>query len=285
MSKRFKYRLQYRPMTTPNFKKINDVIALVSTLALVIFTASIISKVIWQVLEKDSSFPISKTLDINTTETSVNLRLPSNLFGSLASTEPAKYSKIEKTRLNLVLVGILAKQENPSVIIKQQGDKENIYQINDFITPTTILKEVFSDYVVLERNGNLEKLEIIRKGLEESNTNNAPSYEISNSNKSKLSQYLKDLNNKPENLFNVLSVEPNYSNGELRGFIISPGTEKALFEGLGFQKNDIILNINNNELTNLSQAFKLKNVLVEQKLFNFKVERKGQIKFLTINLN
>jgi general secretion pathway protein C len=272
-------------MTTPNFKKINDVIALVSTLALVIFTASIISKVIWQVLEKDNSFPASKTLDINTTETSVNPRLPSDLFGSLASTEPAKYSKIEKTRLNLVLVGILAKQENPSVIIKQQGDKENIYQINDFITPTTILKEVFSDYVVLERNGNLEKLEIIRKGLEESNTNNAPSYEISNSNKSKLSQYLKDLNNKPENLFNVLSVEPNYSNGELRGFIISPGTEKALFEGLGFQKNDIILNINNNELTNLSQAFKLKNVLVEQKLFNFKVERKGQLKFLTINLN
>lgn len=285
MSKRFKYRLQYRPMTTPNFKKINDVIALVSTLALVIFTASIISKVIWQVLEKDNSFPASKTLDINTTETSVNSRLPSNLFGSLTSSEPAKYSKIEKTRLNLVLVGILAKQENPSVIIKQQGDKENIYQINDFITPTTILKEVFSDYVVLERNGNLEKLEIIRKGLEESNSNNAPSYEISNSNKSKLSQYLKDLNNKPENLFNVLSVEPNYSNGELRGFIISPGTEKALFEGLGFQKNDIILNINNNELTNLSQAFKLKNVLVEQKLFNFKVERKGQIKFLTINLN
>jgi general secretion pathway protein C len=285
VSKRFKYRLQYRPMTTPNFKKINDVIALVSTLALVIFTASIISKVIWQVLEKDNSFPISKTLDINTTETSVNSRLPSNLFGSLTSSEPSKYSKIEKTRLNLVLVGILAKQENPSVIIKQQGDKENIYQINDFITPTTILKEVFSDYVVLERNGNLEKLEIIRKGLEESNTNNAPSYEISNSNKSKLSQYLKDLNNKPENLFNVLSVEPNYSNGELRGFIISPGTEKALFEGLGFQKNDIILNINNNELTNLSQAFKLKNVLVEQKLFNFKVERKGQLKFLTINLN
>jgi general secretion pathway protein C len=285
VSKRFKYRLQYRPMTTPNFKKINDVIALVSTLALVIFTASIISKVIWQVLEKDNSFPASKTLDINTTETSVNLRLPSNLFGSLTSSEPSKYSKIEKTRLNLVLVGILAKQENPSVIIKQQGDKENIYQINDFITPTTILKEVFSDYVVLERNGNLEKLEIIRKGLEESNSNNAPSYEISNSNKSKLSQYLKDLNNKPENLFNVLSVEPNYSNGELRGFIISPGTEKALFEGLGFQKNDIILNINNNELTNLSQAFKLKNVLVEQKLFNFKVERKGQIKFLTINLN
>ena len=285
MSKRCKYRLQYRPMTTPNFKKINDVIALVSTLALVIFTASIISKVIWQVLEKDNSFPVPKTLDNSTTQIIVNYRLPSNLFGSLTATEPAKYSKIEKTRLNLVLVGILAKQENPSVIIKQQGDKENIYQINDFITPTTILKEVFSEYVVLERNGNLEKLEIIRKGLEESNTNNASSYEISNSNKSKLSQYLKDLNNKPENLFNVLSVEPNYSNGELRGFIISPGSEKALFEGLGFQKNDIILNINNNELTNLSQAFKLRSVLVEQKLFNFKVERKGQIKFLTINLN
>ena len=60
--------------------------------------------------------------------------LPENLFGSLKSTEKINHSKIEITRLNLVLVGILSGQENPSVIISKEGAKEKIYQINDLIS-------------------------------------------------------------------------------------------------------------------------------------------------------
>jgi len=271
-------------MNAPNFQKINNIIALACAFALIIVTASIISKVIWKILEKDNAFPLTKVFDDNT-ETDINLSLPVNLFGTLGAPEKPKHSKIESTRLNLLLVGILAKPENPFVIIKTEEGKEGIYRINDLITPTTILKEVFSQYVILEHNGNIEKLVMNRKSIDIAKTVNTSGFQISAPNKSKLKQYLEELKTNPQNLLEVLSVSPNFNNSKLRGFIISPGKEKVLFEELGFQKNDIILDINNNELNNLSLAINLRKELATQKLFDFKIERKGQIKYLTLNLN
>ena len=271
-------------MNTPNFKKINSVTALICTLALIITSASIISKVVWQVLDKETSFPVNKVLS-NALKVSPSSPLPTDLFGALNSAEDVIHSKIENTRLNLVLVGILSKQENPSVIIIKEGEKEKIYQINDYITPNTILREVFSQYVIIERNGVIEKLAIKREKMDTSYTGKASSFKITQSNKLKLKDYLEDLKTSPESLFEVLSVQPNFVNGKLRGFIIAPGIEKELFRDLGFQKNDIIININNSDLNNLLEAIKLRDILAEQKIFNITIERKGQIKFLTINLN
>lgn len=271
-------------MRTLELKKINNAIAIASTLALVIVTASIISKIVWQILDKDIPPLLTSSL-LNTIETEAISPVQTDLFGTLNSEEVSSHSAIENTRLNLALIGILSKQKNPSVIIKKEGGKEKIYHINDSITPNTTLKEIFSQYVILDRNGTIEKLEIKRAKIGDAKEDIASDFQITTSDKSKLKGYLKDLKMKPEKLFNVLSVQPNLSNGKLRGFIISPGSEKALFNDLGFQNNDIILNINNSELNNLSQAIKLRDILTEQKLFDFIIERKGQIKYLSINLN
>ena len=55
-------------MSTLNFKKINNILALVCTLALIVIAASIISKVVWQIIDKEASFPISKAFsnDVDT---------------------------------------------------------------------------------------------------------------------------------------------------------------------------------------------------------------------------
>ncbi len=76
-------------MNTPNFKKINSVTALVCTLALIITSASIISKVVWQVLDKETSFPVNKVLS-NTLKTLPSSPLPTDLFGALNSEEEPK---------------------------------------------------------------------------------------------------------------------------------------------------------------------------------------------------
>jgi len=271
-------------MNTLEFKKINKFLALVCTLLLIIIGASIISKLVWQIIDKETSFPIANILS-SSIKTNSTLSLPTNLFGALNSTEETNHSKIETTPLNLVLFGILSKQVNPSVIISKEGEKEKIYQINDFITPNTVLKEIFSQYVILDRNGTIEKLEIKREKLDASYVDNASNSKITQSNKLKLNNYLKDLKKNPENLFDILSVQPNFINGRLRGFIISPGIEKELFKDLGFKKNDIILNINNSALNNLSEAIKLRDILVEKKIFNITIERNGLTKFFSINLN
>ena len=264
-------------MSTHNYNKINNIIALVCAFALIIITASIISKLIWQFLEKNDTVVLTELLD-NNTETQDKLALPFDLFGALDAPVTQNHSQIVSTRLNLTLIGILYKKNHPFAIIKQGGGKEKAYQINDFVTPSTRLKEVFSHYVILEHNGNIEKLVMKRNSIESG-------IQISASNRSKLKHYLQELKTNPQNLTEVLSVQPNFNNEELRGFIISPGREKALFEELGFQKNDIILNINNNELNNLSQAIKIRKELAEQQTFDFIIERKGQIQYLTLNLN
>ena len=121
-------------MNANYLKKINNFAALICTLAAIIILASIISKVVWQIFDKNSTEPISKVLDRAAKATSISA-LPFNLFGSLNTLDEVKLTKIENTRLNLVLVGILSKQENPSVIIIKEGGPEKIYKINDFITP------------------------------------------------------------------------------------------------------------------------------------------------------
>ena len=271
-------------MNTLNLRKINNTTALICTFILILTSASIISKIFWHFIDHEASLPIEKTLN-RTSEIASELPLPYNLFGAQNAQEKPNHNKIENTPLNLILVGILSKQDSPSVIIIKEGGKEKIYQINDFITPNTILKEVFSQYIIIERNGALEKLEIKRNKMSTEKTLFSSNSKLEAPKKLILRGYLQDLKTNPEKLLDVLSVQPNMRNGQLRGFIIAPGSEKALFEELGFQINDIILNINNRELNNLSQAIKLREVLAEKTIFDIIIERKGQIKSLSINLN
>ena len=271
-------------MRTHNFQKVNNTIAVVFTFALIVGSASIISKLIWQFVEKDNTLAPTKFLE-NNFESDSDLTLPFNLFGAIDNPVELNHSQIASTRLNLTLIGILNKKNHPLAIIKQAGGKEKIFGINDLISPSIMLKEVFSKYVIIDHNGSIEKLILKRKGINVEKNNSQAGVQISTSNKLKLKHYLLELKNNPNNLLEVLSVQPNFNNEKLRGFIISPGKEKTLFETLGFQKNDIILSINNNELNNLSQAIKLRKELAQQQTFDFKIERSGQIKYLTLNLN
>jgi len=271
-------------MSTNNLQKVNKIVALLCTIAIIVVTASIISKLVWQVLDKNKSV----TLDSWASKKQVvekSLYLPKNLFGAINEISKKSHSKIQNTRLNITLIGILYKKDKPFVIIRHEGGKEKIYQVNDFVTPSTTLKEVYSNYVILEHNDKIEKLVLRRNDINAENISNKPTVQISNSNKSKLNHYLEVLKTNPQNLSEILFVEPNYKNQKLHGFVISPGREKALFEELGFQKNDIILSINNHKLNNLLQAVKLRSELSQKRHFEFTIDRKGQIHYLTLNLN
>ncbi|MCS5550195.1 MAG: hypothetical protein NZ811_01625, partial [Gammaproteobacteria bacterium] len=214
--------------------------------------------------------------------------LPYHLFGTLKSSTQQDYNNVNKTRLNLVLMGILKQQNNSLAIIKNGSIKSKIYKLGDFITPSVSIKEIYPEYIIIENNSNLEKLELKRKEIEFNTAHtqdDSDEIRITTKDKSKLQRYLTQLNTNPKKLLSIVSVRPNYNNKTLRGFVISPGSEKALFQELGFKKNDIILSINDTTLNNLSQAIKLRKDLAEQKYFNFTIDRQGSIQSLSIDLN
>ena len=270
-------------MYIKNYQQINKKIALASTFILIILSASIISKLVWQVLEKESNNSyISKPTIQNNTKA---VLLPNNLFGTLQSAVKQQHNDIKSTRLNLSLIGILNQDQQSLAIIKQGSGKDKIYKINDLINSSTSIKEIHAKYVILSRNGSFEKLSMKHNKIDFSKkkTTHKPS-SISKSNRSKLMGYLQQLNTNPQKLLSIVSVKPNYTNNGMRGFVISPGAERQLFTKLGFKNNDTIISINNTELTNLSQAIKLRKELSKQTYFDFMIERKGQILPLSVNL-
>ena len=72
-----------------------------------------------------------------------------------------KSTDIPKTKLNLILRGVLAdidaNAEDSSVII-QSSSQDKLYSPGDSLPGGVTLKEVHSDHVILSRNGQFEKL-------------------------------------------------------------------------------------------------------------------------------
>ncbi|WP_252176327.1 type II secretion system protein N [Endozoicomonas sp. 4G] len=84
------------------------------------------------------------------------------LFGANHQPEVARQpADIPKTRLNLVLRGILGERDQKnkySSAIIQGSNQDKLYGIGDPLPGGAILKEVHPDHVVLSSNGQLETL-------------------------------------------------------------------------------------------------------------------------------
>ncbi|WP_369177949.1 type II secretion system protein N [Candidatus Thiodubiliella endoseptemdiera] len=227
------------------------------------------------------------------------LDLPDKLFGSVGSAiKPHKL--IRKTRLNLTLIGVLSQQKNALAIIKQDN-KEKIYKINDEINAVAYVKAIYSKYIVINHNGNDEKLSIKHKAvpMERAKKERKPrKKKMANAQKindNSIDQNgvivietrdklkLKKILGSPEKMLSVISVQPNYRDGDLYGFKLNPGKEKVLFKKIGLQSGDVILEVNGISLDNW---FKLVPARLEMSKQNFDlvIKRKNRMHFLSINL-
>lgn len=276
-------------MEDKKYQQINNKIAQFANFALIVLSASMIAQLTWQFLPKNARLEPTNPLT-NPPDNTAKIALPHTLFGVFRE-DKKNHTQTKKTLLDLTLMGVLKSENNPLAIIKSGNSTERIYKINDVINASTTLVEIYSKYVILSRDGVEEKLAIKQANFPASksgakNSNPQAQKPISRANKTKLKRYLKQLTTRPRKLLSVVRVNPNFNkSGQLNGFVISPGSERALFKQLGFKKNDIILNINNTALTDLSQAIKIRKELSTQTEFDFIIDRDGFIQSLTVNLN
>ncbi|CAC9979743.1 hypothetical protein [uncultured Gammaproteobacteria bacterium] len=240
----------------------------------------------------------AKTLKSNAN----NMRAYNNLFGQFQRTKIRQnnYKKVKLSPLNLTLVGTVFKAKNALAIIKNGSDKAKIYQQGDQVTSSALLKDVAKDYVVIERDGKLEKILIKFNYV---NPNNHPNGKIvdldefkpkasssssdglSKAQKHKLGDYLKEISSNPKGLLSLISIAPNFSDGKLTGFKLNSGKEKRLFKELGFREHDIVTRINDKILDNLSASFEVIKLLKQTKNFDFYLDRQGEQHIITIDLN
>lgn len=85
------------------------------------------------------------------------------IFGSYLIKDHA----IPSTVLNLKLLGVLksTKTSNSQVIIKLNNGKEKIFHLNDFLPGNAKIIKINDTTIILDRNGNIEKLQLDKDKL------------------------------------------------------------------------------------------------------------------------
>lgn len=235
---------------------------------------------------------ISSSIDISTL-------LEFNLFGDEQQKiiVEAPQANAPVTRLALKLRGIFAAETlaKANAIIEDNAGKQAVYFIDDKlkVAGQVFLREVHVDHIIIESNGKRETLKLEGSQL--------PSLKISQSNKKrnnkvqdkrndqqlsrKLNRYRNKLMSDPRSVADVIAGRPHVVNDELKGFKISPGKDKRLFQELGLRRGDVVTSINGIALTNMQDAMRLMADAQTLQELSVNIERNGESLSLLLNLN
>lgn len=256
-------------------------------------SAWIIGKMVWM-FDSDQTAVAAWTPAVSTRQASQTNFDVTNLqqgaiFGRYTEqvTAPVTPVKVDapKTRLNLVLVGVVASSEpSQSLAVIANRGQQATYGLNEVIEGTRVkLKAVLPDRVIIDNSGRNETLML--EGLDYSKLSSAQSGAEARTNRAqaddnaqeeKLAAIRTAVANNPSEIFQYVTLSQVKQGDQILGYRVSPGKDRALFEAVGLQNGDIATQINGLDLTDpdvMSKIFESVSDLTE---INLTVERDGQ---------
>lgn len=212
------------------------------------------------------------------------------------------------TRLNLKLKGIFfSGRDNQAMAIISEGrGSDEMYRQGDMIANVAQVKEIHSDYVLLDNSGSLELLRLREKALDESSTgvsdrgikstnltatqrrgtsqrSVAPKSKRGGLNVSRYSGIRQKLLANPVDAMRMAKVKPVMRRGKMIGYRLNPGSDPELFKELGLQPNDLVTSVNGLRVTDPSSMGGVLNQLTNAASLTVILERHGREETLTIN--
>ena len=214
----------------------------------------------------------------------------SHLFG-----EPPTQSQIvlapvvdaPDTTLSLTLRGILSTDSDPSgpngsVIIEGNGAQSKTYFVGQGIDGAdgATLHSVYFDRVLLNRSGRLETLRL-PKDLTASA--GAPMAMPPMPQAPQPGTLREVISENATRFTDIMRPAPHVQEGQIVGFRVNPGRDRAAFEALGFQPGDVVTDINGTVLDDVSQGLQIFQSLGEATQANVTVLRDGVPQVLVID--
>ena len=212
----------------------------------------------------------------------------SNLFGPEADqTTPVVPEAVDapETTLSLVLKGPLGtvgkEDEPPSNAIISSGGEQKTYRIGQTIEGAdgATLHSVYSDRVLLNRNGHVETLRLPEE-LVASSSLVTPTLPQNSPQTGSLREALSE---NVTRLADILRPVPHMQEGQVIGFRVTPGRDRAAFEALGLQSGDVVTDINGTALDDASQGLQVFQALGETTQANVTVLRDGVPQVIVID--
>jgi general secretion pathway protein C len=204
-----------------------------------------------------------------------------------------KQQELEETKLNLLLKGLFTSNNKDSgQAIIANGRDDNLYQVGDEIggLSKVSLLEVFADRVKLNNRGKAEILYLYPEGERINSPASAPG--------SQASAFLEPVDSERQRLLNedspkikklsqIIRVvrERDKSTGDMLGFRVLPGRDRAGFDKSGLQTNDIITAIDGDKLTDLRSAMTIYRNKRDASQVSLMVSRQGSEISVDIDLS
>lgn len=168
---------------------------------------------------------------------------------------------LEATKLNLELVGSFANEDQKrAYAIIANGKKQELYRVSEEITGLSNVKlvNVAADKVIINNRGRQEALYMYPEGKPISSGVSVSSDQLSSPvaapvrNTSALANL--NPNQRLEKISDAIRFSRKTQDGQMLGFRVLPGRNRAAFEQTGLKLNDVVTAIDGQALDNLRAA-------------------------------
>lgn len=207
-----------------------------------------------------------------------------HLFGA-APAQNQDGANAPMTSMPLVLTGIIAGNDpqNGLAIVGQSAQSAKVYAVGDTIAGGPKLHSVYSDRVVIDRDGQLESLALPRQ----MNTGNAPppsAAAFSGGDSSAIAHMRRMISEQPGLIGDVMRPQPVMDQGHLNGFRVYPGRDRMAFARLGLRPGDQVTAINGTPLDDRDRSEQILKTLSSASEARVTVIRGGQQQDLVLNI-
>jgi len=216
-----------------------------------------------------------------------------HLFGEYQAPDPAlsDLNDAPDTRLDLTLLGILASatEGGSRALISSSNGEEKPYAIGDEVVRGAKLQAIFPDRIILARAGQLETLRLNKdapgKPLPSDSHAAAAGGTIGADTTQMLSNIREELLSDPSRAAEYIRIQPASNGGQLRGYRIYPGRDRAAFNAVGLRPGDLVTQVNGIQLNDANTALQMLGQLGQSNNITVMVERGGQQQTVNVNFN
>ncbi|MFV9616020.1 MAG: type II secretion system protein GspC [Gammaproteobacteria bacterium] len=278
------------------FQQLNQRLAAIVSLLLIVACAWLLVEATWLFFPQDdeTTLPVQQQnrsqINKQTQQNNFNKLTTANIFGVSDKAVPQKQLKVPETKLDLTLKGVLAAKpmsRASAIIAKGKSGKEDIFSVGDKMPGGILIKEIYPEYVVLERNGRLETLKLQRNsgiaGFSRSNKS-ASSSRGASSPAAALKEIRADILKNPTSFGDYALPVVVKEKGRQIGYRLQPQKKGKLLAELGIQSNDVITQINGIRLNKPQNGISALRKLSTAKNLNIVVKRNGAVIPLNISL-
>jgi general secretion pathway protein C len=206
-----------------------------------------------------------------------------HLFGA-APAPKQDGANAPQTSIPLVLTGTIAGNDpqNGLAILGQSAQTAKVYAVGDNLPGGPKLHSVYSDRVVIDRDGQLESL-VLPQHL---NTGNAPppSSAALQGENSSIERMRRMISEQPGLLADVMRPQPVMDHGKMNGFRVYPGRDRMAFMRLGLRPGDQVTAINGTPLDDRDRGEQILHTLGSSSEAHVTVIRNGQQQDLVLNI-